>query len=113
MLELICKKTCGTCKKTVAMLDERGVEYRYREYTEAPLSRAEIVDVLKKLDVGPKAVLRTHDKAFKELALTGEESDEKLLDLMAAHPTLLQRPIAVLGDKAAVGRPPENVLEIL
>ena len=93
------------------MLDEHGLEYRYREYTE-PLTAAELKKVLKKLGVGPKAVLRKNDKAYKENALTGDESDAALIKLMAEFPTLLQRPIGVLGDNAVIGRPVENLLEL-
>lgn len=98
------------------MLDEAGVEYRYREYTQEPLSADEIRDVLGKLGVGPKAVLRKNDKAYKENGLTGQESDDALIGLMAEHPTLLQRPIGVQigvkGAKAALGRPVENLLDL-
>lgn len=94
------------------MLDEHDVPYRYREYTREPLSAAEIRRVLKRLGVGPKAVLRKNDRAFKELGLTGDEDDRALVAHMAEHPTLLQRPIGVLGQRAAVGRPPSALLEL-
>jgi len=94
------------------LLDEHGLEYRYREYTKEPLTAAELKKVLKKLGVGPKAVLRKNDKAYKENALTGDESDAALIKLMAEFPTLLQRPIGVLGDNAVIGRPVENLLEL-
>ncbi len=94
------------------MLDEHGIEYRYREYRKEPLSAAEIRSVLKKLGVKPRDVLRKNDKAYKELGLTGDEPATKLVSLMAEHPTLLQRPIGVAGNKAAVGRPPEILLEL-
>ncbi|MEQ9496631.1 MAG: ArsC/Spx/MgsR family protein [Deltaproteobacteria bacterium] len=94
------------------MLDERGIEYRYREYTQDPLDAAEVKRVLKKLGLGPKDVLRKNDKAYKELGLTGDESDAELIEYMGEHPTLLQRPIGVKGKKAVVGRPVENLLEL-
>ena len=95
------------------MLDDRGIEYTYREYRKDPLSAKEIRAVLKKLGVRAKDVLRPRDKAFQELGLTGDESDATLVPLMAEHPTLLQRPIAVKGKKAVVGRPVENLLELV
>lgn len=95
------------------MLDEHAVEYRYREYTQEPLSKPEIERVLKMLGCKPVDVLRKNDKAYKELGLTGEEPAKKLVALMAEHPTLLQRPIAVLGRRAVVGRPVENLLELI
>ena len=94
------------------MLNDRGIEFRYREYRQEPLSAAEIRAVLKKLGVGPKAMLRPRDKAFKALGLTGDEPDAKLIELMAEHPTLLQRPIGVRDRRAVVGRPVENLLDL-
>ena len=94
------------------MLDEHDVPYRYREYTREPLSAAEIRRVLKLLGVGPKDVLRKRDRAFKELGLTGDEADAVLIAHMAEHPTLLERPIGVKGDRAVVGRPPEELLKL-
>lgn len=94
------------------MLDERGVEYRYREYKQDPLSEEELRSVLGKLGVGPKEVLRRNDKAFRELRLSGDEPDSKLIALMAENPTLLQRPIGIAGKKAVVGRPVERLLEL-
>ena len=69
--------------------------------------------MLSLLGIGPASVLRKRDKAFKELSLTGAEADDVLIAHMAAHPTLLERPIGVLGNRAAVGRPPANLLEIV
>ena len=94
------------------MLDERGIDYRYREYTQEPLSKAELKKVFKQLGVSPRALLRKNDKAYKENGLTGSESDAELIALMADHLTLLQRPIGVKGGKAVVGRPIENLLEL-
>ncbi len=108
---LICTKTCGTCRKAVALLEERGVEFTYREYRQAPLSREEIVEVLEKLGVGPREVLRAKDA--KKLEIDPELDDEALIDAMAEHPTLLQRPIGIVGDKAVLGRPHERLLELL
>ncbi len=95
------------------MLDERGVEYRYREYTREPLSEAELRRVLAWLGVDVRDVLRRRDRAYKELALTGEEDADILIAHMAQHPTLLQRPIGVLGERAVVGRPADRLLELV
>lgn len=95
------------------MLNEKEIEYHYRETSKEPLTEAEIRQVLGKLGVGPHDVLRRRDKAFRELALTGDESAEVLIAHMAEHPTLLQRPIGIVGDRAVVGRPPERLLELL
>ena len=96
----------------MALLTEKGIEHRYREYTREPLSEAELRAVLTMLGVGPKALLRKRDKAFGELGLTGDEADDVLIGHMANHPTLLQRPIGVKDGRAVVGRPVENLLEL-
>lgn len=93
------------------MLKEHGIAFTYREYRQAPLSREELVDVLAKLGVGPRAVLRKADAS--KLGLGGDESDDALIGLMAEHPTLLQRPIGVVGERAVVGRPAEALLGLL
>jgi arsenate reductase (glutaredoxin) len=94
------------------LLKERGIEFRYRDYTEEPLTASQLRELLPKL--GPAAGwLRKREKAYKALGLTGNEGLEVLAKLILAHPTLLQRPIGVLGDKAALGRPPEDLLSLL
>lgn len=92
------------------MLEEKGLAFEYREYTEQPLAADELKDVLSKLGCGPRDVLRGRDA--KTLGLDGNETDTQLVALMAEHPTLLQRPIGVLGDRAVLGRPVENLLEL-
>ena len=93
------------------MLNEKGISHTYREYTADPLSETEIRDVLSKLGVGPRAVLRKRDA--NKAGLTGDESDDQLIGLMAENPRLLERPIGIVGDRAAVGRPPENLLSLI
>ncbi|MCA9321566.1 MAG: arsenate reductase (glutaredoxin) [Planctomycetes bacterium] len=93
------------------MLQDAGAKYVYREYTEDPLSRREIVALLKKLAMSPRDLLRSRDA--QQLGLGGDASDDELLDLMAEHPTLLQRPILVSGSHAALGRPIENLVPLI
>jgi arsenate reductase len=92
------------------LLKEKGVAHEYREYTEDPLSLAELKQVFKALGQSPKDLLRARDA--KPLGVTGDESDAQLLKLMAEHPTLLQRPIGWKGTSAVVGRPIENLLDL-
>jgi arsenate reductase len=92
------------------LLTEKGLAFEYREYTEQPLSKAELEDVLGKLGCGPRDVLRGRDA--KTLGLSGDETDAQLIALMAEHPTLLQRPIGVKGKRAVLGRPVENLLDL-
>lgn len=96
------------------MLNDAGIPHTYREYTEEPLSVKELKDVFALLRLRPRELLRMRDA--KPLGVTGEEPDAELLRLMAEHPTLLQRPIGITGTgatrRAAVGRPPETLLEL-
>ena len=93
------------------MLKERGIPFTYRDYKKDTLSADEIRSVLGKLGVGPRDVLRKRDA--NKLGLSGDESDDALVALMAEHPGLLQRPIGVVGDRAAVGRPVEDLLALV
>ena len=93
------------------MLNDNGIDHTYREYTKDPLSVAELEDVFLKLGVGPRDLLRKRDAT--KAGLSGDETDAELIALMAENPRLLQRPIGIIGDRAAVGRPPENLLSIL
>lgn len=108
------KPTCTTCRKTVQMLNERGIEFADINYYIEPLSAAKIAELLDKAGAAPRDWLRAREQAYKDLGLaTSDHSDVELIELMAENPDLLQRPIAELGPKAVLGRPPERILEIL
>lgn len=111
-IELVCTRTCSTCRKAVALLDEKGIPYRYREYTREPLSASEIREVLRLMGVPARDLLRPRDAAYASLGLTGAEPEEELIRAMAEHPTLVQRPIGRLPGRAVLGRPPERLLEL-
>lgn len=95
------------------MLKEHDVAFNYREYRDDPLDADEIRTLLRQLGMGVREVLRTRDRVAKELALTGDETDDELIELMAEHPTLLQRPVGVIDGRAVLGRPPENLLALV
>jgi arsenate reductase len=94
------------------LLKEKGVEYRYRDYRDDPLTKTELKRTLKKLGLQAADVLRRNDKAYRELGLTGKESEGRLIGLMEKHPTLLQRPIGLAKGRAVLGRPIEALLEL-
>ena len=107
-------KTCSTCRNLAALLAERGVEYEGVEYHETGLDEATIRDLLAKSGLRPRDVLRVREPLVAELGLLDEDvSDDRLIAAMAEHPRLLQRPIAVRGDRALLARPVERVLELL
>jgi arsenate reductase len=108
-------RSCSTCAKLSSLLAERGVEYDGIEYHEVGLSEDEIRDLLRKSGLGPRDVLRMREPLVGELGLLEGDgvSDDELIAAMVAHPKLLQRPIAVRGDRALLARPVERVLELL
>jgi len=104
---------CGNCRTTAAILTERGVDADYIRYLETAPTRADLEDVLAKLGTAdPRDIVRTKEPVYAELNLDGADRDQ-LLDAMAAHPILIQRPIVIHGDRAVVARPPERLLELL
>jgi arsenate reductase len=108
-------KTCSTCRNLAALLAERGVEYEGVEYHRTGLDEATIRELLAKSGLGPRDVLRMREPLVEELGLLEGDgvSDDELIAVMAEHPRLLQRPIAVRGDRALLARPVERVLELL
>ncbi len=94
------------------MLEENGIAYRYRDYRKERLDREQIAEILTLLGMTAHEVLRRRDRAVKQAGLTGEEPEDRLVELMAEYPTLLQRPIGVLGKRAVLGRPIERLLEL-
>lgn len=95
------------------MLEDRGIDFTYREYRSQPLTEEELRWLFDSLQVKPKDLLRRRDRAFRELGLSGNEDDDTLIALMHEHPTLLERPIGIAGNTAVVGRPPERLLELV
>lgn len=90
------------------MLNDNDIPFTYREYTRDPLTAEEIRSILGKLDMGPRDVLRSRDA--KKAGIDASVADDALIAMMVENPRLLQRPIGVRDDRAAVGRPVENLL---
>ncbi|HET9769448.1 MAG TPA: arsenate reductase (glutaredoxin) [Acidimicrobiia bacterium] len=104
---------CSKCRTVQGILTEKGVEADYVRYLDATPGREEIESVLARLGTDdPRAIVRTGEAVYKELGLAGADR-EALLDAMVANPILIERPIVIRGDRAVVGRPPENVLDLL
>jgi len=93
-------------------LTAQGVEYESVNYLEHPLSAAELKKLLQRAGLTPNDVLRTKEPAYRELVAGKNLSDEELLEIMAAHPELLQRPIVVRDNKAVLARPVENLQKL-
>jgi len=108
------KPTCTKCRTTLRLLRERSADFEAINYFETPLSEADLRGLLKKLGSTAGEILRKDEPIAKELGIGKKDfSDKELIALMAKHPDLIQRPIVVRGDKAVLGRPPENVEKLL
>jgi arsenate reductase (glutaredoxin) len=103
---------CSKSRATLALLRERGVELEIIDYIATPPSKATLRELLRKLGGPALAMVRTEDQEFRphaQRALT----DDEVVELLAAEPRLLQRPIVEIGRAARIGRPPERVLELI
>jgi len=108
------KPTCTTCRKVHAALVESGVDFDAVDYYVDPIPKPKLIELLRKMNMRPRQLLRTKEAIYKTLELGERDlSDEEIVDLMVAHPDLLQRPIVEKGSRAILARPPERLKEIL
>lgn len=103
---------CTKSRETLALLQMRGLQPAVRLYLVDAPSEAEIVAVRNALGVTADAMMRKGEKVFRELDL-GAVGEAELIDAMVAHPILIERPIVMMDGRAAIGRPPEAVLDIV
>ena len=103
---------CSKSRQTLEMLRAKGVEPKIVEYLINPPTEQNIRDAARKLGVPPRDMMRIRDDLYKELNLANED-DDALFAAMAAHPALIERPIAITETEAVIGRPPENILRLL
>jgi arsenate reductase len=102
---------CSKSRAALALLTERGIDFEVVDYLATPLQKPALQELLRKLGGDPLAMVRTDEPEFR--AHAGRALDPAaIVDLLAAEPRLLQRPIVELGGKARIGRPPERVLEL-
>lgn len=108
------KPTCTTCRKVYAVLKESGVDFRSVNYFLEPLSRSRLKELLSKMGIPARELLRSKGPVYKKLRLGEKEMTEgQIIDLMVRYPDLIQRPIVEKGGKAILARPAERIREIL
>ena len=113
-LTLFHNPRCSKSRGALELLEARGLSPQIVRYLETPPSAAELKDLLGKLGMTARQLLRTGEDEYRALGLDDSQlSEAQLIQAMVEHPKLIERPILVVGDKAVVGRPPEKVLEIL
>lgn len=104
---------CSKSRETLALLKDKGIEPEVVEYLKTPPTSEQLRDILTKLGFDdPRQLMRTKEAEYKEQGLK-ELSGDALIDAMVATPKLIERPIVIKGDVAKIGRPPEQVLEII
>ena len=105
---------CSKSRASLELLQQRGVEPKIVEYLKSPPTEQELDRILRLLDMEPRQLIRSKEKVYAEAGLDDQSlSRAEIIARMVANPAVIERPIVVKEDKAAVGRPPENILEIL
>jgi arsenate reductase len=104
---------CSKSRATLELLEEQGVEVEVIKYLENPPSRAELTVLLEMLGLSAKGLMRSKEDIYKELGINEINDEDMLVGLMVANPKLIERPIVIKDGKAAIGRPIENIIELL
>jgi arsenate reductase len=105
---------CSKSRQTLELLKEQGIEPEIIEYLKTPPSATELNDILEKLGLEPRDLMHKKEAEYKNAGLDNQSLDRQaLIDGMINNPILIERPIVIANGKAAIGRPPENVLAIL
>ncbi|HIC78796.1 MAG TPA: arsenate reductase (glutaredoxin) [Sulfurovum sp.] len=104
---------CSKSRNALALLEEKGVEVEVVKYLDTPPSRVELVVVLEMLGLSAKGLMRSKEAIYKELGIKDITDEDTLINLMIANPKLIERPIVIKDAKAAIGRPIENIIELI
>ena len=108
------KPTCSTCRQVYAALRKSGVDVDAVNYYTDPIPRAKLEELIRKMGITPRQLLRTKEAAYRTLGLADERvTDAQIIDAMIANPDLIQRPIVERGKRAILARPAERLKEIL
>jgi arsenate reductase len=104
---------CGKSRSALALLEEKGLQPHIIEYLTTPPAKEELRAILRKLGMKPEQIVRKGEDVYKQKFAGKALTDEQWLDALVKNPILIERPIVVKGDRAVIGRPPENVLVLL
>jgi len=103
---------CSKSRQTLALINENGVEPEVVRYLDNPPTKQELLDIIEKLNIKPSQLLRKGEKIYKEQFKGKDITESEWIDIMLEYPKLMERPIVIKDEKAVLGRPPENVLEL-
>lgn len=105
---------CSTSRRTLELLEGLGIQPTIVEYLKTPPTKTQLKKILRALGLEPRDLMRKKEAEYKDAGLDNAKlTRDALIAAMVAHPRLIERPIVVNGERAAIGRPPENVLRIL
>lgn len=107
------KPTCTTCRKLNKLFAEKGIDYKKVNYFIDPLTEEKLTDLFKKAKLKPYDALRRAEPDFKGLGITADTPDSEVIRHMVAFPSILQRPIVEVGNKAVLARPIEKAVELI
>jgi arsenate reductase len=106
---------CRKSREGLQLINTKNISFKIVEYLKSPPSETELKKILNGLEMKPRSLIRTQEKVFKELNLSKKDNrpDQEWIRIMAENPILIERPILIYNNKVALGRPPENLLNII
>ena len=104
---------CSKSRNSNNLLEERDIEVEVFKYLDESITTKQLSDILSMLNMKPQELMRKGEDIYKELNLKDERDEAKLIEAMIANPKLIERPIVIKGNRAVIGRPIENVVELL
>ena len=113
MIKIYHNNRCRKSREGLAILEDSKQDFKVINYLLNPPTKQELKEIIKKLGITPIQLVRKNEKIWKEQFKNKELSDNQLIEILIEHPKLIERPIVLKDDKAVLGRPPENILEIL
>ena len=100
---------CSKSRQSLQLCEEAGSEIEVVEYLKIPFDEVVLYDLLKKLGMKAHDIIRTKEEVYSQLELSVDSTEEEIIAAIIKYPVLLERPIVVKGDRAVIGRPPENI----
>ena len=113
MMTIYHNPRCRKSRETLALIEEKNAEVKVVEYLKDTPAKEELAGIIELLGIKPEQLIRKGEAEYKDNFKGKDLSDEDWLDAMITYPKLIERPIVIKAGKAVIGRPPENVLELL
>lgn len=113
MITILHNPRCGKSRIGLQIIENLQEDFIVRHYLKDPLSKAELETLLQQLALTPEQIIRTNEKIWKENYKNKALTHEELIEILVEHPLLIERPIVIKGEKAVIGRPPENITRLI